>query len=237
MCGVTEGDANHLANQPVSTFLGRAELALSRGHAMRHYTNFDYPKLPECIRKDFSKLAAEVADLSLKLRIYRQLFTPETSDLLANVGLDCFTAIEESLRSDMIMTFGRLNDSPRWHTKDNISLARLVETLEAGDPDRPQGLPEQLEAIRVHCGERLEKLRNKTTGHCDRDQALQPHLDPIPPVDQRYVTKAWKMIIEFMDTIQCHYGSGTTPFEHGPMLGSGEEVIRVLRKGWEAFEV
>src|SRR5436309_3004084 len=146
---------------------------------MANQSTTNPPGLPQPVRQEFEDLCDDVSLVHAKWVLYQHLFgTPESIRVL-NVSVPgCFHLVEDSLRSDMTMSIGRLMDLPKSMGKDNLSLERLIQGLAPYcDQQFLDNLKAKLTSLRKHC-EAITQWRNRHVGHNDLATALRYHPDP-----------------------------------------------------------
>jgi hypothetical protein len=190
-----------------------------------------WTKFPASIRDAFEGVWQDVASIHFKWNLYLDLFgKPENIEVLNQTTPTVFHLIEESLRADMTMAFGRLLDPAEQGSNKNLSLQHLVQELRPHvDEAHFSKLEKQVQEIKAQCSGIL-KLRMKKYGHNDLRTALQYHENPLPSVKRSTVEKALALIGGFMNGLQQHFKEGTTVFTKGITRGTGEQLIGLLKR-------
>jgi len=89
-------------------------------------------EFPDSLQEIFEGLWQETVSLHAHWELYFDLYgDPKKIRILNATVPSVFQLIEENLRANMTVSFGRLTDPSKTGKKDNLSLARLVESLPA----------------------------------------------------------------------------------------------------------
>lgn len=189
---------------------------------------------PESLQEIFEGLWQEAASLHAHWELYLDLYgDPEKIDLLNATVPSVFQLIEESLRATMTVSFGRLTDPSKTGRKDNLSLARLVESLPAHCDDRfVHSAKQRLVDIQSHC-EPITTHRNRRFAHNDLATAINYHENPLPGIGQSRITGALKMIAELMNSVEMYFQNCETAYGHGIQHGTGKDLIFLLERAME----
>jgi len=189
---------------------------------------------PESVRASFNNVWEDIASLHAKCRLYTDFYEPkENCEVMALIAPSAFQVIEESLRNDIVMAFGRLIDSPGKGSRENLSLERcLLELKNHCAAEIGARWDRQFEAIRTHCTA-IEQWRNKRVGHNDRKTALEYHANPLPSIALPYIHDALGLLSGLMNDVQSAFEDGATYFF--PLeIGTGADLISFLKNALEA---
>jgi hypothetical protein len=183
------------------------------------------PELPDDVRPIYQNLCGDLVSLHSKWHLYLDLFSDaETIELLNDAGPATFQMIEESLRSDIIMSIGRLHDpAESGKDRENLSFAVLVKHLPAD-----QVLSQLLGDFKTSC-KPIEKHRNKRVAHNDLSVALQPHDSPLPGINRGIINAVLAAAVKLMEHVYHSYADGGLSFEPD-QLGDGKSFVGVLRR-------
>jgi len=189
---------------------------------------------PDELQDIFEGLWQEAARLHLNWKLYLDLFgDPGKTDVLNATVPSVFQLIEENLLASMTVSFGRLIDPSKTGKKDNLSLARLVESLPAHCDDVfTRSAEKRLAVIKAEC-EPISAHRNRRVAHNDLATAISYHDNPLPGIGRERISNALKMIADLMNSIQLHFENGETAYAHGIQRGTGKVLIYLLEQSLE----
>jgi hypothetical protein len=186
--------------------------------------------VPEPIRDQFEDLWEDVASLHYKWKLYVDIFGDEEHIKVINATVpSAFQLIEESLRSDMIMSIGRLMDPAKTGPNANMSIERFIQSLaDYTEPAFLTSVEARFQVARDHCSALLN-WRNKRIGHNDLNTALKYHENPLPNITKPYVDRALKLISDLINSVQDNFRGGITLFDSPVQHGTGKDLVLFLR--------
>lgn len=161
--------------------------------------------IPQEIREKYKSLRNDVCHLHRKWGIFRQLFVSGENvvELLNCVAPGFFSVCKDLLADDVLLSISRLTDPKQSFKSDNLSLEKLICSI---DPRKYADLVGELERLftvtRDKCAFAREQ-RNKRIAHTD----LSTKLDAIPlssPTTTN-VEAALEAIRAIMNTIEKHF--------------------------------
>ena len=183
------------------------------------------PKLPQDICEIFMWLCQDVSALQSKWDFYIEIFgKAENTRLLSNLAPWSFNIIEESLRNDMTMTICRLCDPPISFSKENLSLATLVEKCNV-----IEDLDARLIEFQSAC-KPISRLRNKQVGHNDLNTKISPRNNPLPGITRTQIEKIIELASEILKKVEFYYSRGDLYF-HTISRGGAKDLIFWLKAG------
>jgi hypothetical protein len=178
--------------------------------------------IPEEIRGICTRLCEDVARLHLKWGFYLELFgSLENTALLSATARAFFRTVEESLRTDMILSICRLSDPSRTLGGDNLSLATLV--ARCGDVPRAEDL---LTAFQAACGP-VRRHRHRHLGHNDLDAIIEPRQDLLPDVGLAEIEEILQLAAGILRAVHRHYCAGDLGFPLAPIGGARDLIDRL----------
>jgi hypothetical protein len=194
----------------------------------------EWPEFPEAIRHLFADLWQDVAWLHRKWQTYSDLFgAPEKFGVLNDTGRAFFQTVEEALRMDMIMSFGRLLDPPKSMGKDNLSIGHLIKELRNHcDASLQESLQQRLDELKEHC-KPITKWRNRRVAHNDLATAMEYHPERLPHIGPSYVDQALAGLSDLMNSVQRQFQDGESCFQPHITHGGAKDVIFYLEQALE----
>jgi hypothetical protein len=129
--------------------------------------------IPDNLRLVFADLCQDVVSIRAKWETYLNLFGSDDSLHVVNKTAPlALNVIEESLRSDMSMSFCRMTDPARQGKNENLSFQSLASRL-------PVEHLVQVAITRLvgEC-EPMRSHRDKKIGHNDLELAINPKTNP-----------------------------------------------------------
>lgn len=192
---------------------------------------------PEQIRPLFKDLWQEVAALHIKWVTFIQLFdTSEKIALLNATAPSCFRVLHESLRHDIIMSFGRLLDRAGDGGNKNLSLERLLNNLVSYcDVVFVRELQDDLDKLRTDC-QPILLWRNRRVGHRDLSTAMKFEEEPLPNVTRPFIIECLRRIETLMNSIESQFKSSRSGFSHPLLRGPADDLIFWLNLAHDAAE-
>jgi len=190
---------------------------------------------PKSLRDIFEGLWQEVASLHANWDLYFDLYCDLENIEILNASVPAvFQLIEENLRASMTVSFGRLTDpSCTGKTRDNLSLARLVESLpDHCDENFCRAAEQRLAAVKDKCTP-MTTHRNRRVAHNDLATAINYHENPLPGIGQSRIIEALAMIANLMNMIELHFENGETAYSHGIQRGTGKDLVFLLEHAME----
>jgi len=199
----------------------------------RYIGNMDIDgPMPTGVKDIFEALRYEVAWLHAKWSIYSQLFCrgQERLEFLDTMVPGFFVVVKDSLQNELIVGVCRIMDPSTTGRKENLTLFRLAESLDAANADSVlrQRFGSQLEGLSQTCSP-LREWRNRRLGHSDLPTALGASL-PVPQVTWSAVDEALARVRELMNFIEKHYLDNEFFYEHFTDLNDGEDLVFYLEE-------
>jgi hypothetical protein len=179
---------------------------------------------PDEIREAFMWLSQEVVALFRKWDFYLGLFAKEEHRQTIGALPQPFSAIEQALRTDIIMLIGRLSDNAKFKDEDNISFKALVEFY----PD-DLVLKQLVEDFVTAC-EPVKMNRHKTVAHTDKKVRLSTYEDSIPQVKKLDIDAILQKAQDIINHVSWNNSKQTYGFGFEGDGGAGA-LIHWLRKG------
>jgi hypothetical protein len=193
--------------------------------------HFGYDKaIPKDFRQMFAWLCQDVHRLTVKWRLYVTLFgSSDSREIVNRADGYAFFLIEDSLRHDLTMSFGRLLDpiqsSKKPGKRENISFAVLKLML-----PRRRVLSALLNDFR-RATRPILKLRNKRVGHRDRRSTLRHGHRCWSDVEKSQVDRSVVLAGEILTAAAEMLGVAKLEFDGPPTHRGGGALLKVLRRG------
>lgn len=182
-------------------------------------------------------LCRELAYLHLTWREYRALFArdQETFNLMNATAPRFFKRLNDSLWHATLLHLCRLTDPPDSVGKPNLTVRRLVATIDDSK------LKEEVEHLALQAKERTEfarDWRNRHLAHRDLNRAKSPQVHPLSPASRADVEGALAALRDIMNRIERHYRDSEISYADTlPGPGGVDALFYFLRLGSEAEEV
>jgi AbiU2 len=183
----------------------------------------------------YDQVHQQVARLHAYWKILDQLYaTAQRRQLLDNMAPAFFGIVEESLTESVFMILSRLTDPAETrrgrNTDQNLSLARLVESVQDADSEFNQAIDTTLRGIQQHCRV-FRDWRNRVIAHADQPTAFQ--IRPLPTILQEEVEQALLLIRRLMHQIEHHRQKGDVRYEDVILHGDGDTIVFFLQQAEE----
>lgn len=180
----------------------------------------------------YKQVSQQVARLHAYWKIFGQLYaSAQQRQLLDKMAPDFFGIVEESLTESVFMTLSRLTDPAETrrgrNTDQNLSLARLVETIQDADNEFNQAVNTSLRDIQHHCRV-FRDWRNRVIAHTDQPTAFQ--IRPLPTILQAEADQALRLIRRLMHQIEHHRQKGDVQYEDVILRGDGDTILFFLQQ-------
>jgi hypothetical protein len=192
-------------------------------------------KIPLEIYEIYKPLFNQVSHLHAKWGIFCQLYasSSEIIDLLNSSAAGFFRVCQDVLAYDILLTISRLTDPKQTGKRDNLSLERLVSSIDGVKFPSLRGEIEQLLAVsKVKCSFARE-LRNKLIAHNDLSENLQSNGALISMATKKNIEDAFESIRDVMNAVASHFESSTVAYELTSMPSDGKVLIARLRDAKE----
>lgn len=196
---------------------------------------------PAGVAEQFENLWNQVVNLHQKWQFYLDVFDNRVAAEVINDRLPgSFSIIEECVRNDMIITLYRLADvaevfKGKKNERRNLTLRSLLDQVAVHRPAAVADLTKQLNDLDTNL-EAIEEHRNKNVGHNDRDIALGTRATTLPKLERKHIEDSAKMAGAFLNCVAEHFGVAPTRFDVSNPIGDGEELIELVRRGWQHEE-
>lgn len=185
-----------------------------------------FESLPDGARDVFLHLCQELANLSIKWRLYLDLFGNEGNRaLIHDTAWMAFRAIEESLRIDLIMGLSRLADPAKLMGHENLSFAKLADAI-SGDTR----LKQLVDDFAASC-QQLLAHRNKLIAHNDLKTKLDPGNNLLPGIGRPDIEKVLGAAARGLNHLAAIHADTELHFEP-PGFMDEKSLMFFLRKGW-----
>ncbi|HWE37831.1 MAG TPA: hypothetical protein VG406_14780 [Isosphaeraceae bacterium] len=193
-------------------------------------------EFPPTLSTVYEAIESDVIQLHFRYKLFKQLYaTQATVDILNVVAPALFAEVRQIMLENIMMVISQLTDpptsrGPKGATLENLTMRRLVETIDAqetGLADR-LGVPRLLEMLDGHA-EPIRTVRNRMLAHNDWGRRTEPmplvmkeHIDGTIEAMER-ILRVTSLYFRDID-IRCE------PFSHS----DGDALIEILRQ-WQEF--
>jgi hypothetical protein len=169
--------------------------------------------IPSDIREIYEPLFHDVCHLHRKWKLFCELYASGESvvELLNKSAPGFFRICQDLLVDDVLISISRLMDQKQTFGKDNLTLDRLVHSIDT--TNYPQ-LRQDVERLFCAAGVKsafAKDQRNKRIAHSDLSTKLQASLISSPT--KMNVEDALKAIRDVMNAVELHFN--TPLFSHG----------------------
>ena len=181
----------------------------------------------------YENVYQQVVRLHAHWRILHQLFsTEERRRFLDEKASAFFGIIQEALTESVLMALMRLTDpaETRRGRDQNLSLARLVESVRGSDDEFSRSIDETLQEIQYHCGA-FREWRNRVIAHTDQPTVFR--VRPLPAILQEEIERAMQSIRGLMHRIEYHLQKGDVRYEEVISKGDGDDIVFFLQQAEE----
>lgn len=187
-------------------------------------------ELPEEIKQPYQYICQELAYVSDKWKLYKDLFIQKDNiDVINSTAPRAFQAFEESLRIDIAMSISRLADPINTIGKKNLSVEMLLEKMT--NIKQLEAAISKFKAL----SKPIIRLRNKQYAHNDLNCKLHPKSNPFPRIGQNTIDSIIKSLSDILNLIIGHYKDEEMGFE--PLsIGSGKDLVFWLKEGMNSYK-
>jgi hypothetical protein len=188
-------------------------------------------KIPTEIDEIYEALYQQVSYLYAKWGVFCQLYgsTKEVVDLLNNSAPSFFRICEDVLVDDILLNISRLTDPKQTFKRDNLSLERLVHSI---DEVQFPKLKDEIEKLLAKAKDKCtfaRDLRNKRIAHNDLSTKLQVNPNPLPTVTRKKIEDALESICNVMNAVAGYFEDSTVAYELAILPNDGNTLIARLR--------
>jgi hypothetical protein len=192
-------------------------------------------KIPSEVYEIYKPLFNHVSHLHAKWGIFCQLYasSSEIIDLLNSSAAGFFRVCQDVLAYDILLTISRLTDPKQTGKRDNLSLERLVESIDGVKfPKLKDEIEQFLVASEAKCSFARE-LRNKLIAHNDLAENLQSNGALISMATKKNIEDALESIRNVMNVVASYFENSTVAYELASMPSDGNLLIARLRDAKE----
>lgn len=197
-------------------------------------------KLPPATKKLWDKINKEVLYLHSQWKIYRQLYgTSEARcNFLTKTAGTCFAVIQESIYRSVQLQLCAFSDAAGGKNKsgsyENLSLKNLSTALETIAPNHPK-IETLIKSFCTSC-EPIRERRNKFIAHLDKPTALHARMQHVSRKRiEICLTKLTSLMAEIHTQLELE--AEQISYEYLSLKGDGEDLIRILDRGWSTFSI
>jgi hypothetical protein len=194
--------------------------------------------VPNEIIDQFEVAKEQLITTHAKWNLLEQLYAKSKlrSEFLRRIGSDFFALVQDSVLTDIMMSFGRLLETPHAKGNNNLTLERLQNSVYAlGNEELALKLDVHLRDARA-AYEATRKYRNKRIAHNDLKTILENDAISLGPHTVRDIKKALKEVSEFLNQINMHYRNCTIAFGLVSMQGDADYIVGLTRDGLKLRE-
>lgn len=192
-------------------------------------------KIPLEIYEIYKPLFNQVSHLHAKWGIFCQLYasSSEIIDLLNSSSAGFFRVCQDVLAYDILLTISRLTDPKQTGKRDNLSLERLVSSIDGVKfPNLKDEIEQFLAASKAKCSFARD-LRNKLIAHNDLSENLQSNGALISMATKKNIEDAFESIRNVMNAVASYFEHSTVAYELASMPSDGNVLIARLRDAKE----
>ena len=163
--------------------------------------------IPPEIREEYSSLVWDVCQLHRKWGIFCQLYASGENivELLNISAPGFFRTCEDLLADDILLSISRLIDPRQTLGKDNLTLERLVHSIDATKyPQLRVDIERLVSDAKDKCAF-AKNQRNKRIAHSDLSTKLQANLLPSPT--KTNIEEALESIRRVMNVVQLYFST------------------------------
>jgi len=161
--------------------------------------------IPAEIRQAYDSLAWDVCQLHRKWGIFRRLFVSgeDTVGLLNRSAAGFFRTFEDLLADDILLSISRLVDPRQTFGKDNLTLERLVHSIDSTKYSQlRRDIEQRFSNAKDKCAFTKDQ-RNKRIVHSDLSTKLQVKLLPSPTTTN--IEEALESIRGVMNVVELYF--------------------------------
>ncbi|MGA2157748.1 MAG: hypothetical protein WB588_05050 [Dehalococcoidia bacterium] len=185
-----------------------------------------FEPLPQEVRNYFKAIYDEVSWLQLKWDFYKTLYDDEHNfTLVLDLAQTSFIIIEDSLRTDMVMTICRLGDRKEYKSKKIIHDRLTFETLlNSAEINGSQDLFEKYRKA----SKNIRNSRNATIGHIDLNVAMNlSEFDKIR-LSKKDFDKSLEVAWQILNSVYNHFVPNISLFPKVHELSGASQLIYLL---------
>jgi hypothetical protein len=181
----------------------------------------------------FHELRNEVSWLYIKWKEYVALFgsAPSRIDLLNQSAPVFFRIVQDTLWENMLLHIARLTDPPQTLGKDNLSIQRLPNLVDAIIKETISNQIQDVKDKTKFCRD----WRNRYLAHSDFKLAIGEKTKPLEFASRATAKEALESIAKVLNTVSEHHLKSTIVFDltlREP--GGAEDLLYVLDDGVRA---
>jgi hypothetical protein len=186
--------------------------------------------MPQDLTGVYGTLQHDLAELHAKWTVFSQLYATneERVELLNASAPQFFRLCQDVFINDILITISRLTDPRQTSGKDNLSMERLVVSVDgAKNPDLKGEIERLLAEAKSKC-QFARELRNRRLAHSDLLTKLQAPTASLPDATKGQVEEALAALRAIMNAVEAHFEDNTVLYEQVLMTGDGDNLIARL---------
>jgi hypothetical protein len=187
--------------------------------------------MPQELTGVYGVLHDDLAELHAKWTAFSQLYATneERVELLDASAPQFFRLCQAVFINDILMTISRLTDPRQTFGKDNLSMERLVVSVDGVKNADLKGKVERLLAEAKSKCQFARELRNRRLAHSDLLAKLQAPTASLPDATKGQVEEALAALRAIMNAVEAYFEDNTVLYEQVLMTGDGDNLIARLR--------
>ena len=184
--------------------------------------------MAEKIEELLQAISEEIGELHLKWLLFSQLFKDkETVDLLNESAPTFFGVCQSMFLNDIILSISRLTDPSKTGNKENLTLARILDSIDPSLFQLKTELIETLEIVKNSC-DFARKHRNRRVAHTDLKTYFQDHPEPLLSSTKEKIEEALLGLRTFINKVELHFTQNETGYEYLAVVEGASSLIGCL---------
>jgi hypothetical protein len=173
-------------------------------------------------------ISGELGEIHLKWLLFSQLYEDEEIVDLLNESAPTFFGVCQSVfLNDIILSISRLTDSSKTGSKENLTLARILDSIDPSLVQLKAELVETLEIIKNSC-DFARKHRNRRVAHIDLKTYFQDHPEPLLSITKEKIEEALLGLRTFVNKVELHFTQNETGYEYLAVAEGASSLIGCL---------
>jgi hypothetical protein len=183
----------------------------------------------------YDHLEKELIRLHYNWQMFRQLYgnSAESVKILNGIAPDVFAVMQDALWNQIVLTLGKINDTPTTGRHENISIENLINRIdETQHPELKDELNDDLKKLRA-LAQKIETDRNKRIAHFDKVYLFDSEKGGVSRADVEAVLDQLRTM---MNKIKLRF-KGSQVIHHLNIHHHGDLLIRYFQTCGTAKEI
>ena len=182
----------------------------------------------ETVEELLQAISEELGELHLKWLLFSQLYESEdVVNLLTESAPTFFGTCQSVFLDNIILSISRLTDPPKTCGKENLTLERILDSIDSSFKDLRAELQEILKVVKDSCLF-IKNHRDRRIAHSDLKTYFQDHPEPLLGITKEEIEKALLGLRTFVNKVELHFLRIETGYEYLAVADGSSNLVGCL---------